>query len=771
MSQKQHRKLAAILFADIVGYTALMQENEVVAKTQLDKFREVITQQVATNNGQIVNFYGDGCLAIFNAPLDAAQCAEKIQHTFQEAPIVPVRVGLHSGTVVVESDNVYGDAVNLTSRIESMGIPGSILLSERMQRDLKNQPSVQTQSLGEFHFKNVAEPMEVFALSNEGIVVPMRSKMNGKIKTAKRNKWLIPSLIGVLFLAALGYWKLIPVNSLELSEPEILTASTTLPPNVLNERVAVIPIQNNTNNPELDIIGKMAADWINRGLMEIETAEVVSPYTVNQHLDAIGILPNNPSGKVSFSELTGARNYIEGSFYKEKETMIFTMVLVDAVSGKMQFKFPKIRGNTKNKELLITQLREKIAGYWAAKDLVDTKKIKAPKYEAYQLYLEFIQGVEITNSQEALQQILEKDSTFYLPRLLFINEFRFTGKSGEHFAFLERHLDRLSAYELAWYHFVSGLYLGNPLVAFNSLNELRKKYPKDFSVMHETAGIAIDGLNNPQLAWDIYTEYGYNPDAIEKAGILYNWRHYHNIITLYRLEEMDLLKAYYDSMQPVKNASPELYWETKILATIVLEDWAAFDALLAQHFEKGYIMAGFLGKLFKSTIINEKQLNKLQSSVLEGIEKSPRKEFYEQQLYPLQLEIWKGNVPLVDFEKHAVYPSANLLIRDLGWAAITQIKAGNQVQIPTIIEELEKHTEPNLNLSAPLGSAMSHYFLGVIYTQLGKYEKALSHLKEAREQGHATQFFYFQYDRTLVPLYDMPAFKELTKPIWPKLSD
>lgn len=144
----QHRKLQAILFADIVGYTALMQENEVLAKTQLDKFRQVITQQVATNNGQIVNFYGDGCLAIFNAPLDAAQCAEKIQRAFQESPIVPVRVGLHSGAVVVESDNVYGDAVNLTSRIESMGIPGSVLLSERIQKDLKNQPSIQTQALG-----------------------------------------------------------------------------------------------------------------------------------------------------------------------------------------------------------------------------------------------------------------------------------------------------------------------------------------------------------------------------------------------------------------------------------------------------------------------------------------------------------------------------------------------------------------------------------------------------------------------------------------------
>ena len=204
------RQLAAILFADIAGYTALMQKDETTASALLRRFQKELEKKVPEKNGRIVNFYGDGALCIFDTPLEAVQCAMDLQNNFKNEPLVPVRIGVHSGTIVFDNGKVYGDSINLASRIESMGIPGAVLISKKVRNEIKNRPNLNTTSLGSFAFKNVDEPMEVFALSNEGFTIPKRKEMQGKVKQAvpfKLNKLLLPVIVGVLFLAVLGLWK------------------------------------------------------------------------------------------------------------------------------------------------------------------------------------------------------------------------------------------------------------------------------------------------------------------------------------------------------------------------------------------------------------------------------------------------------------------------------------------------------------------------------------------------------------------------------------
>src|SRR3712207_1100642 len=113
------RQLAAILFADMTGYTALMQENEQLARTKRKRLKEVLEESVSQYNGKVLQYYGDGSLSIFGSAIDSVRCAITIQHHLQQQPVVPVRIGIHIGDVIIEEEAIYGDGVNLASRIES----------------------------------------------------------------------------------------------------------------------------------------------------------------------------------------------------------------------------------------------------------------------------------------------------------------------------------------------------------------------------------------------------------------------------------------------------------------------------------------------------------------------------------------------------------------------------------------------------------------------------------------------------------------------------
>ncbi|MDH3709852.1 MAG: adenylate/guanylate cyclase domain-containing protein [Cyclobacteriaceae bacterium] len=186
MSQ-QTRQLAAIMFTDIEGYTALMQKDEQQAVQLRARHREIFNATTTKYQGQILQYYGDGTLSIFSSVIDSVNCAAEMQVLFQQEPVVPVRIGIHLGDIIVREDEVIGDAVNIASRIESLAVVGSVLVSNRVQMDLKNHQEIRTQSLGYFEFKNVQQPMEVFALDHKGLKIPVAKEMLNKGKVSRRD--------------------------------------------------------------------------------------------------------------------------------------------------------------------------------------------------------------------------------------------------------------------------------------------------------------------------------------------------------------------------------------------------------------------------------------------------------------------------------------------------------------------------------------------------------------------------------------------------------
>jgi TolB-like protein len=176
----QSRQLAAIMFADIVGYTALMQGDEELALQLRHKLKSKLEKEVNAHHGRILSFKGDGALCSFNSAIEGVRAALAVQINMQISPLVPLRIGIHTGDVIMEEDNIYGDGVNIASRLESFAVPGSIFISGKVHDDIKNQKDIQTVSLGKYVLKNVKEQVEIFAISNPGMVVPEVHSLKGK---------------------------------------------------------------------------------------------------------------------------------------------------------------------------------------------------------------------------------------------------------------------------------------------------------------------------------------------------------------------------------------------------------------------------------------------------------------------------------------------------------------------------------------------------------------------------------------------------------------
>lgn len=186
------RQLAAIMFSDMAGFTALMQQNEQLAKDKRRRLKEVLETSVSGYNGKILQYYGDGALSIFNSAIDGVKCAVEIQQTLLQQPQVDVRIGIHTGDISIEEESIYGDGVNLASRIETLAVPGSIFISEKVFDEIRNQENLSAREMGYFELKNVVKPVRIFAIDNAGIIVPSRDALKGKTKQPANRLAVLP---------------------------------------------------------------------------------------------------------------------------------------------------------------------------------------------------------------------------------------------------------------------------------------------------------------------------------------------------------------------------------------------------------------------------------------------------------------------------------------------------------------------------------------------------------------------------------------------------
>ncbi len=185
-------RVAAIMFCDISGYSKLMSEDEMQA-IQLRKQTEVIIKrQVAKHQGEIIQFYGDGSVTMFDDSREALVCALEIQREVSELPGIGLRIGIHRGDVAIEGENVYGVTVNIASRIESFCIPGAVLFSAEVHEMVLDAPGITSESMGEFQLKNIPGSIELFALKDDHLKIPSQQELHGKGEKAQRSVAVLP---------------------------------------------------------------------------------------------------------------------------------------------------------------------------------------------------------------------------------------------------------------------------------------------------------------------------------------------------------------------------------------------------------------------------------------------------------------------------------------------------------------------------------------------------------------------------------------------------
>ncbi len=186
------RRLATIMFADMVGYSAMVSADEDHAKSQRERMRAVLDVHVQENQGNIIQYYGDGALVSFHSAIHAVDCAGSIQDELQREPKVALRIGLHMGEVLFEENGVFGDVVNIASRIESMAIPGSVLLSEKVWTELLSHRRINTRALGSYFLKNIPDPVQLFAIDRKGVALPAAGEIQGKGRHILRKIAVLP---------------------------------------------------------------------------------------------------------------------------------------------------------------------------------------------------------------------------------------------------------------------------------------------------------------------------------------------------------------------------------------------------------------------------------------------------------------------------------------------------------------------------------------------------------------------------------------------------
>jgi TolB-like protein/class 3 adenylate cyclase/Tfp pilus assembly protein PilF len=419
----EQRKLGAVMFADMTGYTAMMQEDEAHAKLLRQRQRQTLDSLIPAHHGTILQYFGDGTLSIFDSATDAVRCGIAIQNELQKEPAVKLRIGIHIGDIVYDREGIYGDCVNIASRIESLSVPGAVLFSAKVYDEIKNQRDIKAKPIGKFHLKNVKQPLEVYAATNDGLVIPLPAEIHGKtVEPSSLSSLFKKKSVRLVTLLAAAIIMMLTVALLLL-----------LPGKNTNiNSIAVLPLENLSGDASQEYFVSGMHETLISELSKISALKVISRTSTIQYKNKKIPLPQ-------IAKELGVKALVEGSVIREGDIVSIRVTLIDGRTDENIWSQSFDR-KLQNILALYSEVAKKIAGEikitLTPKDrekLVSTSLVNAHAYEYYLIGRHYWNQRTIQSYRQAIdsyKKALDLDNSYALAYAALADCYILLGEQG-----------------------------------------------------------------------------------------------------------------------------------------------------------------------------------------------------------------------------------------------------------------------------------------------------------------------------------------------------
>jgi TolB-like protein len=364
------------MFTDIVGYTALMGDDEQKAFDLLNKNRQLQKTLIEQNNGKWIKELGDGVLASFSTVIDAVNSACAIMKGCADIEGLQLRIGIHLGDVVFDNDDVFGDGVNIASRLQALASPGAICISEAVHRSISNKKEINSRFIREENLKHVREPVKIYEVTIEGATTPLTASSSAKsfppgekqlLGNRKNPTRLFIAGITIFLLAAtaLGYWFYNNGTTKQIKS------------------IAVMPFVNESGNADIEYLSDGMTETLISNLSRLPDLDVKARSSVFRY-----------KGKEANAQTIGKELNVEailtGRLVQRGQDLALYTELVDAqketVLWSQDYKQPMASLVSLQSEVtrdVVQNLKTKLSGA----DEHKLAKNYTANSEAYQLYL------------------------------------------------------------------------------------------------------------------------------------------------------------------------------------------------------------------------------------------------------------------------------------------------------------------------------------------------------------------------------------------------
>ncbi len=392
----EERKLAAIMFTDMVGYSALAQRDDKVALELLEEHRRLLRAIFPQFHGTEIKTIGDAFLVEFGSALEAAQCAIEIQRTLAKRNHdvtsnrrMELKIGIHIGDVVHRDGDVYGDGVNIASRIEQLAGAGGICVSMDVERQIRNALEARFEKFGSADLKNIKLRMDLFR-----IILPWEKGAESPAKrTSKKSPLLVPAAILVILALLAGWWWMQRKNQPSVGAHAVPAAPTNTPD---QKSVAVLPFVNLSDDKGSEYFSDGVSEELLTVLQKIPGMHVAA------RTSAFSFKGKNAPAQ-EIGQKLGVAHLVEGSVRKAGDTVRIAARLTRAETGEELWSENFTRDlkdvfavQTELAETIVAQVRDRLTG--SAADSADKQKIQAEvqaaekggtkNVEAHEFYLQ-----------------------------------------------------------------------------------------------------------------------------------------------------------------------------------------------------------------------------------------------------------------------------------------------------------------------------------------------------------------------------------------------